>query len=472
MKFHARTLRHSTLILIALFSNAFLVKGGDINGSMNYGGKNRTYILHIPVNYNASIPTPLVLAFHGLTGTGSMMSDITQFSPLADQEKFIVVYPDGIGKKWATPNSPTDDVGFISALIDKLSDDYNIDASRVFATGASNGGMFTYRLGLELSTKITAIGVVSGYLPNYSSKSFPVPTKPVPVVHFHGTADGIIPYSEGEQATDYWVGFDECSPQADVIDMPNIDPSDGTTVDEMMYKQGMNNSEVQLYKITNGGHTWPGTDSHAMPGLVSQDIDATTIIWNFFKSHSGGSPSNQLPVVSITKPLPNITLFAPASLVLIANASDADGSVTQVEFFNGTKSLKVDNTSSYTCIWKDIAAGVYTVTAKATDNKGAVSSDEVIVTVKPLKISGDESVEAISPFYNADNKSLVVLKPDQLAEYDLQLYAVNGKKVADIPHVNESTETFSCVSFDAGIYFYRITASDQSVVSGKFIIAQ
>jgi polyhydroxybutyrate depolymerase len=141
----------------------------------------------------------------------------------------------------------------------------------------------------ELADKITAIAAVSGYLPGYSGMPFPVPYKPVPVIHFHGTADATIPYSEAEEATGYWIDFDECISQPNVVDLPNADPSDGTTVNEMMYENGDANSEVQLYKINNGGHTWPGTASHAMPGKVCKDIDATSIIWNFFKSHSGAA---------------------------------------------------------------------------------------------------------------------------------------------------------------------------------------
>lgn len=88
--------------------------------------------MHIPTGYNAASPTPLVFVFHGLTGTGSMMADITKFSPLADQENFIVIYPDGISKKWASPGGSIDDVGFINALIDEISSSYNVDADRIF----------------------------------------------------------------------------------------------------------------------------------------------------------------------------------------------------------------------------------------------------------------------------------------------------------------------------------------------------
>jgi polyhydroxybutyrate depolymerase len=148
MRFCVPALCHSTLVLIIALSNVFSAKGGDINGTMNYDGKTRTYLLHVPPNYNPSVPIPLLLAFHGLTGDGALMADITQFSPLADQENFIVVYPDGLAQKWSGPNGSTDDVGFISALIDLLHTSYNIDGARTFAAGASNGGMFTYRLGL------------------------------------------------------------------------------------------------------------------------------------------------------------------------------------------------------------------------------------------------------------------------------------------------------------------------------------
>jgi hypothetical protein len=176
------------------------------------------------------------------------------------------------------------------------------------------------------------------------------------------------------------------------------------------------------------------------------------------------------PVVSITNPLPNITLYAPASLVIKATASDADGSVKQVQFFNGSKSLKVDNTSLYTYIMKNMAAGVYTLRAVATDDKGAIASDTVIITVKTLKLSENDTVNSIASFYNTNGNELIILKPDQVAEYDLGIYNVTGNKVSTVSHLEDSRETFSCNNLDAGIYFYRIEASDQTVVSGKFIV--
>jgi polyhydroxybutyrate depolymerase len=224
------------LILLLICVLTFPAISQDINGSMNYGGKTRTYLLHVPTGYNGSTPMPLVLAFHGLSLTGSKMASITGFSPIADQEDFIVVYPDGLNKKWTSPGGSLDDVGFISALIDKLENDYNIDANRIYAAGASNGGMFTYRLALELTDRFAAVAVVAGYMPGYAPGSTPVPSHALPVLHFHGTADPVIPYNEAESAVDYWKGIDACASSPVTTQLPNNDAGDGTTVDELAYK--------------------------------------------------------------------------------------------------------------------------------------------------------------------------------------------------------------------------------------------
>ncbi|HYV91115.1 MAG TPA: Ig-like domain-containing protein [Chitinophagales bacterium] len=457
-------------IVIALFSVMLpeTVHATDINGSILVGGKTRTYFLHIPTGYDAAQSTPLVLVFHGINCTGSQMANITEFSPLADQENFIVVYPDGLNKKWATPKQNIDDVGFISALIDLLSTDYNIDQNRIFATGASNGGMLTYRLGMELTDRITAIAVVAGYMPSYSYNSTPVPTRPIGVMIFHGTTDPLIPYSEAEDAVNYWVDFDECSTLPLTMHLPNTDLLDGTTVDELTYTNGTNDTEVDLYKIYNGGHTWPGTDSHGTLGKVCEDINATEIIWDFFKNHS----VNVSPTVSITNPISGFEYTVPASILIKATASDDDGTIKQVQFYNGINSLGVDTTAPYTSFWKNVPAGTYTIKVVATDNSGATSSDSITVIVNPLKTSL-ENVENnfIESYYDPSAQQLIITKTNALSEYDLSIYDSFGRKMFSIESIHDSKKIIPVSTFAQGTYIYCIKTKNMNTI-GKLIITR
>jgi polyhydroxybutyrate depolymerase len=453
-----------TFIILAI-ATAF---AGDINGSMSYGGKNRTYLLHIPTGYNAASPTPLVFVFHGLTGTGSMMADITKFSPLADQENFIVVYPDGISKKWASPGGNIDDVGFINALIDALSSSYNIDADRIFATGASNGGMFTYRLGIELTDRFAAIADVAGFLPNYSSP-VPVPSKQIPVIHFHGTADAIIPFSAAENAVNYWVDFNSCNAAPSTIQLPNVDAGDGTTVDKLTYANGINNSDVALYKVYSGGHTWPGTSSNAMPGKVTKDIIASEIIWEFFKS--AVPSSNAAPTVSFTKPAMGVEFIAPASIVIKATAIDADGTIKNVKFFNGSIILKTDPTVQYSYTWNNVPAGVYTIIAEASDDQDAKSSDTVIITVNPPKTAFEYAPDnLVAVAFNPSYQQLIINKMDDQVSYDLLLFDAVGRLVFSAQQINDSQKIISTNELNGGMYLYTIKMNQGNLVTGKFIV--
>lgn len=445
-----------------------LLKATDINGSLVFEGKTRTYLLHIPSVYNASNPTPLVLVFHGLTGTGSMMADITQFSPLADQENFIVVYPDGLNKQWtSSPNASIDDVGFISALIDKLSTSYNIDANRTFAAGASNGGMFTYRLGIELTDRFAAIASVAGYLPGNASQT--VPSKPLSVIHFHGTNDLIIPYEQAVNAFEYWADFNNCAVQTVTITLPNSDPTDGTTVDKMIDENGTNNTEVDLYKIYDGGHTWPGTGSHAMPGKVSKDIDASSLIWDFFKNSS--SP-NAAPTVSITSPSSILTFLAGSTITMKASATDADGTIQNVEFLNGNNSLKVDAVYPYSFLWKNVPAGTYTIKATATDNNGASKTATKTIIVTPLKATANVDDNVIEALYNQNTQELVINKADDLSKYDLYIFDEAGRKILSAQNISELNKTIHADLFTPGLYIYSMKMNGVNhLQSGKFVVA-
>ncbi|MGB8707971.1 MAG: PHB depolymerase family esterase [Dehalococcoidia bacterium] len=281
----------------------------NYSSSIYSGGLQRTYNVHVGSSYDKARPTPLLIILHGGGGTGQGMPKLTNFDTIADRENFIIVYPDGFEKHWndgrglsqySAQTQNVDDVGFISALIDHLSDELNIDAKRVYVTGISNGGMMSHRLGCELSQKIAAIAPVASNIP-VNMASVWAPSRPVPVLIINGTDDPLERWEGGEirlgrntfgivlsvsDTVKFWVEKDQCSPSLTITQLPDKDPSDGTTVRKEVYGGCENGAEVVLYAVEGGGHTWPGGLQYlpeSIIGRTSRDFDASEVIWQFFK---------------------------------------------------------------------------------------------------------------------------------------------------------------------------------------------
>jgi len=226
----------------------------------------------------------------------------------------VVVYPDAIEKHWnddrgsketgyKAQNENIDDVGFISALIDHLIKKMNIDAKRVYVSGMSNGAIMTYRLACELAQKIAAIAPVAGNMPQNLKLSIPSGT--VSVLAINNVDDPLVPFKGGDvtgpfgkkklgkvlsaqESVMFWVNEDSCSATPANTYEPDTDPGDGTRVKKVIYTHGRNNSEVVLYIIEGGGHTWPGGFQYLgewIIGKTSRDINATQVIWDFFEKH-------------------------------------------------------------------------------------------------------------------------------------------------------------------------------------------
>ncbi len=198
-----------------------------------------------------------------------------------------------------------DDVGFLSALIDSMIKDYNINPKRVYVTGISNGAIMSYRLACELSYKITAIAPVDGNIP-YLLLPACSPSRPVSVLAINNTDDPLVPFQGGEiygrfhrlklgkvlsvdESIGFWVNRNMCSITPVVDEVPDSDPRDGSTVTVKKYFNGIEGTEVILYAIDGGGHTWPGGFQYLPAGIIGKtcrDFDANEVIWSFFKKHS------------------------------------------------------------------------------------------------------------------------------------------------------------------------------------------
>jgi polyhydroxybutyrate depolymerase len=285
------------------------VSSGDIHASMEFGGLTRTYLIHVPPSYDRTTAMPLLLVFHGGGGTGEGMAKLTHMSNVSDEAGFIAVYPDGYKNTWndgrgvsASELAGVDDVGFISKLIDTLSNQYRIDSNRVYATGMSNGGFFTDRLACELSDKIAAVAVVAATMsPNISNACSPA--RPLSVMIIQGTADPLVPIGGGEVRGLYggergsalslndtvkrWVQMNECAPDPTVTNLPIVS-DDGTRVLRETYGQCTQGAEVVIYIIDGGGHAWPGGIQYlpeSIIGKTSRNMDASQVIWAFLASN-------------------------------------------------------------------------------------------------------------------------------------------------------------------------------------------
>jgi polyhydroxybutyrate depolymerase len=279
-----------------------------------FDGLQRTYKIHIPPSLPENFSPALIFVLHGGGGTGDGMERLLTlggFNTLSDENNFIVVYPDGIEKNWNDGRKNTsdpaheqniDDVGFINALIENLTVEFNIDQNRIYSTGISNGAMMSYRLALELPEKIAAIAPVAGAIPIDILPETPL-SIPLSVCVISGTSDPLVPWEGGIVGTKknprgvvisvpdsvmYWVNNNKCDNTPETILLPDTSPTDGTRVYYHKYSNGENNTEVVLYEIKDGGHTWPDGSQYLpkiLVGKTCRDINANQVIWDFFNNH-------------------------------------------------------------------------------------------------------------------------------------------------------------------------------------------
>jgi polyhydroxybutyrate depolymerase len=289
------------LVLIAVVS--FYVSFYALNrtnGTIVSSGQKREYLLYVPRSYDRAKPTPLVISMHAAALWPAAQMETSQWNKVADQHGFIVVYPSGttlwsggtgvLPKIWLLREADLlANVRFISDLIDALEAAYNIDPTRIYANGFSNGGAMALALSCRLSHRIAAVGTVSAA--QGQPWSWCADSRPVPLINFHGTAD-LVPYNGGRvwasprpfpsvlTWTANWARRNRCAPKP-------IESVVAVDVTRLEYTNCANDAAVMLYTIRGGGHTWPG--GKPMPewmlGRTSRSIDASSLMWAFFREH-------------------------------------------------------------------------------------------------------------------------------------------------------------------------------------------
>ena len=326
--------RYKHIILFILFSGLFSCDKPVESGTETYetglftkniqiDGINRRYALYIPKNIE-NTAVPLIFELHGggvyiedMTGESGHKSPYKLWMTLAETEKFIVVYPEGLNGAYGKPtwndcrgdctvSSGADDVGFIEELINVISSEYAIDGQRIYVSGTSNGGFMAQRLGIELNDKIAAVASVVAAKPAVSLCSDP--PHPVSILFMNGTDDNHMPYNGGyvsnppnpaygsvistDETIAYWTNFNQTDSLPLTYTFPDLDVNDGGIVEKFSYKNGLNGTEVVLYKVNGGGHSAPSIQEQ-YSALYEQyfnkqnhDIEMTTEVWKFFKDKS------------------------------------------------------------------------------------------------------------------------------------------------------------------------------------------
>ena len=314
-----RRARRVTLILALVVAIPSASRSGTwiVDDSIQHGGIARFFDYYVPDNPQTP-SAPLLFVLHGSTQDKDaiMSGAFGEFAALAEQFGFLVVVPNGVDPNTGLSGTSgdfswndcrndagpvetfSDDVGFVSDLIDWMGTSQSIDDQRVYATGASNGGMMSYRLAFELSDRIAGVAAVIANLPA-NSECVSQPTFPLTVVMMSGTADLIRPYQGGvgsnpnhgstlsaEGSRDFFASFLGTGTSPELFQFPDLDETDGGIVERQIYSGGVEGSRVVFHRVNGGGHLIPSIAAPVLPivevffGKQNNDIEAAAEVWD------------------------------------------------------------------------------------------------------------------------------------------------------------------------------------------------
>jgi len=292
------------LISIFILFSAGLYAQQEFDRTISHDGLIREYHLYIPAIYHGNVAVPLLFNLHGMGSNNLQQGVYAYFNDIADTANFIICLPNGTYIDSSTrfwnagfTSYAVDDIGFLMALADTLYKQYNIDPSRVYFTGMSNGGFMSHTIACTCSDKVAAVASVAGCMSisQYNSCS---PVRPVPVMEIHGDADNIVPFygnainylgfSLAIVPTDTliksWKNHNSCTGNPVVTALPDINSGDGSTATRYDFTC-QSGTSVVLYKIAGGGHTWPGAFAMPANGTTNRDFNACIEIWKFLRQY-------------------------------------------------------------------------------------------------------------------------------------------------------------------------------------------
>ena len=400
-------------------------------------GTDRNYLEYVPQGLGDN--RPLIIALHGNGGHGSYHKGQMRVESVADTAKFVTVFPNGIDRTWDIGGDK--DLNFMQALIDEMYRKYKIDRNRVYLTGWSMGGMFTYYAMMKAADTFAAYAPMSGYH-FWGGKA--ESSRPVPILHIHGKDDELVTVGNLQTELNKWIKRNNCNKTAKTT------------------KKYRNVSNVNLY-------VWDGGDdgvevryleieglNHAIWNTGFKSIEE---IWNFCSRYSLDNeyPEETAPKVTLTSPRPfeSHTVFAPASavafpdMVLSADAEDSNGSIVKVDFFDGESMVGSCTSEPYECVLTSPQAGRHSIKAVATDNDGETAESTVT-----LNLNAPEG----SYSFHDDFKGMEGCLPAGWTTYDgSDLHTGFLEGLAQGPRVFKFTGNPH--DFDWGLYFRNMTGA-------------
>ena len=285
---------------------------GDHRESIKFGGYDRSFLVHIPQKTDSTAKLPVVLMLHGAGGSAEGAARETGWSIEADKNGFLAVYPEalplrpdlpsgffGNPRVWASSGRGrhaeiADDIGFLSAVMDQLIQSYGADPKRIYVTGMSSGASMTFRAGLVVASRVAAIAPVAGRL-QVDAREL---AYPVPLLFIVGTADPLNPIAGGEvkvpwtlAKTEYRepIGNSVAAWRA-MLGCTDITRTlvDSGGVKGIAWDKCAKGGVVEYYLVDGLGHVWPGGTTRLPErwiGKASDKLNATALIWEFFKAH-------------------------------------------------------------------------------------------------------------------------------------------------------------------------------------------
>ena len=274
---------------------------------LTHSGVERSYDLYVPSSYEPGRELPLWFHLHGLGGNGTETMSASRVNEIAELEGIIAAYPSAINGDWL--ESPDHNLGFMHALIEKISDDYDVDAGRIYSSGYSQGGIASYIFGAASPNTFAAIAVGSGtrysHIDNirddvrqFMAETPTAPSRPVPLLAIHGTRDTVVPYNGGdkqvgaygtvsyppvEDLVNAWSSANRCDETPTTSTIPAGPDSIASTAvlsfencESYTSVTGIERSaDVKLYQVDKGRHRWH----------IDANFDTNEAVWAFFSQH-------------------------------------------------------------------------------------------------------------------------------------------------------------------------------------------
>jgi polyhydroxybutyrate depolymerase len=300
----------------------------DTREEIEINDRTRTYAVHLPQGYDSQQHYPVVMLLHGLDQDGAQLARLTHFNELADRDGIIAVYPNALNGRWnlgggegrpyrqgpyrrpgiwgqgypppGQRREPGEegrpravDMQFLQRLLDKVASRYSVDTRRIYAAGLGEGGFIALRMGCNMADRIAAVAVVGAAMPRMLNC---VPSRAISALFINGTDDPIVPYGGGRykdgmlrllsaaDSAKEWARVDACSDKPSESKLPSVREG-GKDTQVYLFNDCRGGSQVALYAVKGGGHTWPGGEpylSEKEVGKTSNALNANETIWSFF----------------------------------------------------------------------------------------------------------------------------------------------------------------------------------------------